>query len=434
MAYQVTRGTRDILPEEQQIWRFVEKNIAAICQEYGYERIDTPIFEDAGLFQRSVGEDTDIVEKEMYTFTDKGGNLLSLKPEGTAPVCRAYIEHGMFNLSQPVKLYYMTPAYRYERPQAGRLREHHQFGYEALGESDPALDAEVIEMACRFYQKLGLGEEYNLIINSIGCPVCRPGYVEKLKKYYENHLSALCQDCQNRYVRNPLRLLDCKKASCQEAAKGAPPSSESLCQDCSGHLESLKSYLGALGLNYRLDHRLVRGFDYYTRTVFEVQPHEEGAQSTLGGGGRYDGLIQQLGGKPTPGVGFATGMERIIEKLKKRGLPVHETEKHLVYIAYQRPYSLAEEIPFSMWEYQKEALELASKLRKKGICVVVAYGARSLKAQLRQAGSLKIKQAIILAGEEMKRNRFILKDMESGEQKEVSSSELAEIAETWTTK
>jgi len=424
LAYQVTRGTRDIPPAEQQIWRFVEKNIAAVCREYGYERIDTPLFEDAGLFQRSVGEDTDIVEKEMYTFTDKGGNLLSLKPEGTAPVCRAYIEHGMLNLPQPVKLYYITPAYRYERPQAGRLREHHQFGYEALGENDPALDAEVIEMACRFYQKLGLGEEYNLIINSIGCPdpECRPCYVEKLKKYYENQLSSLCEDCRNRFVRNPLRLLDCKKPSCQEAAKGAPPSWECLCEDCARHLESLKSYLDALGLNYRMDHRLVRGFDYYTRTVFEVQPHEEGAQSTLGGGGRYDGLIQQLGGRPTPGVGFATGMERIIEKLKKKGLADLEPKRPLVYVAYQKP------------EYLKEALTLASRLRKNDVPLLMSYGPRSLKAQLRQAGSLKIKQAIIFGEEEMKRDSFILKDMESGKQKEVGRLELEEIAKTWTTR
>lgn len=408
MAYQVTRGTRDILPEEQQIWRFVEKNAAAICQEYGYERIDTPLFEETGLFQRSVGEDTDIVEKEMYTFTDKGRNLLSLKPEGTAPVCRAYIEHGMFNLPQPVKLYYMTPAYRYERPQAGRLREHHQFGYEALGESDSALDAEVIEMSCRFYQKLGLGEEYNLIINSIGCPACRPGYIEKLKRHYENHLSVLCQDCQNRFVRNPLRLLDCKKASCQEAAKGAPPSWEYLCQDCSQHLESLKNHLGALGLNYRMDLRLVRGFDYYTRTVFEVQPYEEGAQSTLGGGGRYDGLIEALGGKPTPGIGFATGIERIIEKLKKKGVPYSKLRKSQVFIAYQKP------------EYLKEALLLASNLRKAEVPVLLTYGQKSLKAQLRQASSLKLKEAIIIGEEELKKDSFILKDMETGEQREVS--------------
>ncbi len=426
MAYQVTRGTRDILPDEQQIWRFVEKNIVAVCQEFGYDRIDTPLFEEASLFQRGVGEDTDIVEKEMYTFADKGGNPLSLKPEGTAPVCRAYIEHGMFILPQPVKLYYITPAYRYERPQAGRLREHHQFGYEALGEGDPALDAEVIEMACRFYQRLGLGDEYNLIINSIGCRECRPVYIEKLKKYYENHLSSLCQDCRNRFVRNPLRLLDCKKASCREAAKDAPPSWESLCESCSQHLESLKSYLETLGLNYKLDHRLVRGFDYYTRTVFEVQPHEEGAQSTLGGGGRYDGLIEELGGKPTPGVGFATGMERIIEKLKKRGLPGSDSKQVRVYIAYQKP------------EYQKEAVKLASTLRKSGVATLLAYGPKSLKAQLRQAGSLKIKRAIILGEEELKEDSLITRDMEIAEQSKVKRKELIEkidsFLEKWTTK
>lgn len=296
MLYQAPRGTSDILPQEQAYWRYIEQKAVNICQLYGYGRIDVPTFEDTELFSRSIGKGTDIVEKEMYTFEDKGGNKITLRPEGTAPVCRAYLEHGMHNLPQPVKLYYIASIFRYERPQAGRYRQHYQFGGEAIGEDDPALDAEVIDMAWHFFSSMNL-DNLSLIINSIGCKKCRPEYLSALKTYYADYTQELCSDCKTRLKRNPLRLLDCKQPQCQQLASSAPKSIDHLCPQCDEHFNRLKRYLGLLGLPFELNHRLVRGLDYYTRTVFEIQPEEEGAQSTLGGGGRYDDLIEELGGQ-----------------------------------------------------------------------------------------------------------------------------------------
>jgi histidyl-tRNA synthetase len=292
-VYKAPRGTQDILPQDQAYWSFVEEKADRICQLYGYKPIDTPVFEQTGLFRRSVGEGTDIVEKQMYTFEDRGGDSMTLRPEGTAPVCRAYIEHGMHNLPQPVRLYYIGPIFRYERPQAGRYRQHRQFGVEAIGDADPALDAEIINMAWDFYTSLGL-RELTLQLNSIGCQLCRPDYLEKLKQYYSGHAQALCPDCRQRLRRNPLRLLDCKKPSCQEIVKGAPKIAEHLCHQCASHFNAVKDHLEGLQIPYELNPYLVRGLDYYTRTVFEIQPRDGGAQSALGGGGRYDGLIKQL--------------------------------------------------------------------------------------------------------------------------------------------
>jgi len=329
----VPRGTSDILPEEQAYWSYIEQKAVRLCKLYGYVRIDTPTFEDKCLFSRSIGEGTDIVEKEMYTFEDKGGNRLTLRPEGTAPVCRAYLEHGMHNSPQPVKLYYIAPIFRYERPQAGRYREHYQFGYEAFGDGDPALDAEVIDMAWQFFLSLNL-RELSLKLNSIGCRKCRPGYLATLKNYYSEYAPGLCKDCKIRLDRNPLRLLDCKQPQCQEIANSAPRSTDYLCPECGEHFSRLQSYLRLLELPFELEHRLVRGLDYYTRTVFEVQPQVGGAQSTIGGGGRYDDLIKELGGKPTPGIGFAVGLERIVLNLKKEGVTVPALLKPQVFIAY----------------------------------------------------------------------------------------------------
>jgi len=412
--YRAPRGTSDILPQEQPYWRYVEQKAASICQLYGYERIDTPTFEEAQLFSRSVGEETDIVEKEMYTFKDKGGSELSLSPEGTAPVCRAYVEHGMHNLQQPVKLYYIATTFRYERPQAGRYRQHHQFGYEAIGDDDPALDAEVIDLAWQFFKSCGL-VGLTIKLNSIGCKKCRPGYLATLKKYYSGYVSTLCSDCRIRLKRNPLRLLDCKNPSCQKITSSAPRSIELLCPECDRHLRQLEQYLGLLDLPFVENHRLVRGLDYYTRTVFEVQPEEGGAQSTLGGGGRYDDLISKLGGKPTPAVGFAAGMERIILNLKKQKVPIPTLPKPQVFIAY-----LGEEA-------KDEAIKLASKLRREGIAVLEALGTRSLKAQLRQANNLAVKYALIIGEDEVKSGKVILRDMITSEQKTVSPSELEKL-------
>ena len=409
--YRLPRGTTDILPEEQPYWRQVEQKAARVSQLYGYERIDTPVFEETGLFSRSVGEETDIVAKEMYTFKDKSGGELTLKPEGTAPVCRAYVEHGMHNLPQPVRLYYLATTFRYERPQAGRYRQHHQFGCEAIGDCDPSLDAEVIDLAWQFLTSCGLGR-LKLELNSIGCKKCRPDYLALLKEYYSGHTSTLCPDCKIRLERNPLRLLDCKNPSCQKLAGEAPKSAEHLCPECAGHFEELKRYLKLLELPFAENHRLVRGLDYYTRTVFEIQPKTEGGQSTLGGGGRYDDLIEELGGKPTPALGFAAGIERIILNLKKQDIPTPPPVKPQVFIAHMGE------------EAKNEAVKLASKLRRGGISLIQAQGSRSLKAQLRQANSLGAKHAIIIGEEEVKSDRVILRDMNTSEQKAVAKSEL----------
>jgi len=327
------RGTADILPQEQAYWRYIEGRAVALCRLYGYQRLDTPVFEDSGLFVRSIGDGTDIVNKEMYIFKDRSDNSLALRPEGTAPVCRAYLEHGFSNLSQPAKLYYLASIFRYERPQSGRYRQHHQFGFEAIGDSDAALDAEVIDMAWQLFQSLGLGRLY-LLLNSIGCQICRPTYLEHLKKYYSAHAGNLCSDCEVRIDRNPLRLLDCKKPSCHAVAEVAPKSTDFLCPGCRSHFESVQTYLKALGLPFKLNHRLVRGLDYYTRTVFEIQPPGEGAQSALGGGGRYDDLIEELGGRPTPAIGFASGIERIVLNLKRQEIQVPEVAGPEVLVAY----------------------------------------------------------------------------------------------------
>ncbi|MCJ7808282.1 MAG: histidine--tRNA ligase, partial [Dehalococcoidia bacterium] len=289
--YKAPRGTTDILPAEQGYFRYIEERAADICQCYGYKRIDTPLFEDSRLFVRTIGPGTDIVEKETYSFEDRSGQGMTLRPEGTAPICRAYLEHGMHNLPQPVKLYYFAAIFRYERPQKGRYRQHQQFGFEALGEGDPALDAEVIEMAWRFFKSLGL-RKISMKVNSIGCRLCRPPYLEKLTEYYSEHIDQMCPECKARFRKNTLRLLDCKKPLCQDTAAGAPKSVQHLCPECKEHFKSVSSYLRLLRVPYKKDHRLVRGLDYYTRTVFEVQPKDEGgAQSALGGGGRYDDLI-----------------------------------------------------------------------------------------------------------------------------------------------
>jgi histidyl-tRNA synthetase len=414
MLYQAPRGTSDILPDEQAYWRFIEQRVESSAQLYGYERIDTPAFEDTKLFVRSVGEDTDIVTKEMYTFEDRGSSSLTLRPEGTASVCRAYLEHGMHNQPQPVKLYYIASIFRYERPQAGRFRQHYQFGYEAIGDGDPALDGEVIDMAWRFFADMKLSK-LALLLNSIGCKKCRPEYVDALKSYYVAHALELCPECQTRLKRNPLRLLDCKQAGCQKVAESAPKSVDYLCNECSQHFEQLKRYLELLKLPFVVNHRLVRGLDYYTRTVFEIQPEAGGAQSTLAGGGRYDDLIEELGGKPTPAIGFAAGMERLILNLKEQQVAVPPLPKPRVFIAWLDDVAKA------------VATQLAAELRRVGVGVISAMGNKSLKAQLRQANSLGLRYAVIIGEEEVKAGTVVLRDMTSAEQKSVAAGELAKL-------
>ena len=401
--FRAPSGTRDLLPEDQPAWRQVKAVAAGLARAYGYQPVDTPVIEETGLFVRTVGEDTDIVAKEMYTFRDRGGTSLTLRPEGTAPVCRAYLEHGMRQRPQPVKLYYFASIFRYDRPQAGRYRQHHQFGFEAIGEADPALDAEVVEMAWRFYELLGL-RELTLVLNSIGDATCRPAYLQSLKAYYACRLDRLCDDCRGRFSRNPLRLLDCKNPGCQGGAEGAPASAGHLCSGCDAHFAALRAGLDDLGVPYIVSHRLVRGLDYYTRTVFEVQPAAQGGQSTLGGGGRYDGLIEELGGPATPALGFATGIERIILELQRQHLldvPEPQAEAYVAWVG---------EGP------RRAALQLASRLRSAGRPTLLGYGDRSLKSQLRQAGAMGVRYALILGEEELAASSVALRDLTRGEQ------------------
>ena len=401
--YKAPRGTQDILPEDQPQWDFVRDTASRLAAVFGYGRIETPVFEEASLFTRGVGEVTDIVQKEMYIFKDRGGLDLALRPEGTAPVCRAYLEHGMHNQPQPVRLWYWAPVFRYDRPQAGRYRQHHQFDIEAIGDADAAVDAEVIEMLWRLYEELGLAN-LTLQLNSIGDQQCRPQYLELLRDYYRDKLDQVCDDCRARFDRNPLRLLDCKQERCQPIIAGAPPITDHLCEDCHAHFTDLKSLLGAARVPFTLNPRLVRGLDYYTRTVFEVTPPEEGQQSTIGGGGRYDGLIELLGGRPTPGVGFATGIERIILNLNRQGVPVPGQRTPDVYVAVQSPAA------------HVTAFRLASELRRSGIAAVAGAGERSLKAQMRHADAVGARYVAILGEREMADGSVTLKDLVTGDQ------------------
>ena len=409
--FQVPRGTVDILPDEQAYWRFFEAKAREIATRFGYKRIDTPVFEDARLFVRGIGEATDIVEKETYTFEDRGGDLLTLRPEGTAPVCRSYLERGMHNLPQPVRLYYLCPVFRYERPQSGRYRQHHQFGIEVFGDGDASVDAEVIEVGWRFLEDIGL-KELSLIVNSTGDPQCRPAYIELLQAYYRDHVDRLCPDCKRRLEHNPLRLLDCKQDSCQPVIAGAPHSVDYLCGQCERHWAELLKYLTETGLSYEIDHRLVRGFDYYTRTVFEITPPVEGRQSTLVGGGRYDGLIQELGGSPTPGIGFGMGIERVIANLKSQEVAVPDHLGTKVLVAHVGDAA------------KLEAMRLCSRLRQGGTAAILGPPGRGLRSQLRYASSINATHAVIMGEEEIGKGVVVLRDLAESKQREVSPDDL----------
>ena len=416
MVFRAPRGTADHLPEEQKYWRYIESKAVDIANRFGYGRIDTPAFEDSNLFIRSVGEGTDIVEKEMYTFEDRGGDSVTLRPEGTAPVCRAYLEHGMHNLPQPVRMYYFCPVFRYERPQAGRFRQHHQFGVEALGDADPSVDAEVIEVAWELMGRLGL-RDVQLLVNSIGDGECRPAYIERLRDYYASHHGRLCDDCKDRLGRNPLRLLDCKVETCHALGDEAPQSTDYLCDECREHWDKLSTYLDAMSLPYTVDHRLVRGLDYYTRTVFEIQPLDVGGQSTIVGGGRYDGLITELGGRPTPGIGFATGIERLTLNLKRDDVPVPDEPSPRYLVANVGDNA------------RTAALELAVHLRRTGVGAILSSGSRGLRGQMRQANALGIPYALILGDDEIAKGEVVVRDMTASTQQSRPLTEfLSEIA------
>lgn len=409
--FQTPRGTRDILPDEWPFWAKIEAVVSDLSRLYGYRRIGTPMFEDTSLFVRGVGEGTDIVDKEMYTFEDRGGSRLTLRPEGTAPVARAYLEHGMRMLPQPVKLYYIAPNFRYERPQAGRHRQHHQFGVEAFGEIDPSLDAEVIDLALAFYGRLGISG-VSPQLNSIGCPKCRPAYLERLVGYYGGHLTEVCGDCGRRVEVNPLRLLDCKVPTCQPVIDGAPKVVEWLCDECRGHFDGLKGHLAALDIGYAINPRLVRGLDYYTKTVFEFWAQGIGAQNAIGAGGRYDGLIEELGGPPTPGIGFGIGLERVILTMQEQGVSVDPGPAAGVFVVAAGERARA------------RVVGLVQALREKGLAAASVYTDRSLKAQMRAANASGARRVVILGEDEVGRGAATVKDMETGAQEAVALDQI----------
>ena len=406
--FQTPRGTRDILPDEWAFWAKINGVITDLGHLYGYRRIVTPMFEETSLFVRGVGEGTDIVEKEMYTFLDKGNSSLTLKPEGTAPIARAYLQHGMRTLPQPVKLYYVAPNFRYERPQAGRYRQHHQFGVEAFGEIDPTLDAEIISLALDFYRRLGISG-LSLQVNSIGCPKCRSDYLKEVSAYYRSRVGEICDDCKRRLEINPLRLFDCKKPGCQPIIEDAPPIEGWLCTECATHFTGLKGHLKSLGIDFSPNPRLVRGFDYYAKTIFELWTEGIGAQNAVGGGGRYDGLIEELGGPATPAIGFGIGIERAILTLREQGIAGDSESGPDVYIV-----ALGEAARAS-------TIGLVADLRRKGISVASPYGNRSLKAQMRAANTSSARRVVIIGDEELNRGEVVVKDMETGKQEKVST-------------
>ncbi len=408
------RGTYDILPEDWPYWNFVRDTAERVCGLFGYHRIDTPIFEHAGVFLRTSGEGTDIVDKEVYLFADRGEDTLALRPEGTASVARAYLEHGMGSLPQPVRLFYIAPNFRYDRPQAGRYRQHVQFGVEAIGDPGPLIDAEVIDLLATFYRELGL-QAFTLKINSIGDVVCRPGYITALKSYYEPFLDQVCADDRGRFAKNPMRLLDCKVERCQPVIAGAPRLRDHLCDPCREHFSALQGYLTTLGVAFEIDDRLVRGLDYYARTAFEMQPSVEGSQSSLGGGGRYDGLMELLGGPPTPGVGFGTGIERLIINLKRDGAEVPDASAPALFIAHLTP------------EAAEAALRLASAVRASGAQVLVGSAGRSLKAQMRHADAKGARNVAIIGADELGAGEVTLRNLGDHSEQRLALADVAAV-------
>lgn len=416
--YQRLTGFLDILPTEQPYWRYVYDQAQRLAELAGFERIDVPILEVTELFARGVGEGTDIVDKEMYSFADKSGHDVTLRPEFTAGVLRAYIENGLHVLPQPVKLYTFGPIFRYERPQAGRFRQHTQFNVEILGEQDPAADLEVMILAWDLYAELGF-RDLAFQLNSTGCPKCKPGYIAALREYYASRQGKVCPDCRRRLERNPLRALDCKVEQCQPIIADAPHILDHLCAECAAHLAALREYLDLLDRRYTINHRLVRGLDYYTKTVFEVWAAGIGAQAAVCGGGRYDGLAELLGGPPTPGVGFGSGLERIILALKAIGAPAPPLPHPQVFLAPLGPQA------------RQEAVRLASMLRGSGIGTWLAFGERGLKSQLREASKRNIRYVIILGDEELAAGTAAVRDMQSGEQTSIALSKLADSLRSW---
>ena len=403
MAINGVKGFNDILPGEVEKWQHIEATARRVFELYGLSEIRIPILEKTELFSRSIGDATDIVEKEMYSFVDKGDNKVTMRPEGTASVMRAFIEHKMHAQDPVARLYYMGPMFRYERPQKGRYRQFHQIGAEITGVTAPTVDAQVLTMLTHFFQELGLAEP-SLQINSLGCPDCRPLYREALKGFLLNKIELLCEDCVRRYETNPLRALDCKSAGCQEATKGAPSMLEYLCPCCSDHFEKTKSFLDLVGTPYSINERMVRGLDYYTRTTFEMVTTQLGAQSAVAAGGRYDGLISELGGPQLPGIGFAIGVERVALLLAEKDF----SRRPDLFIA-----AMGEEA-------HAVAFKLMTALQRAGVAVEIDYEGKSLKSQMRRADKFNSRFTLIIGGDELARGTAPLKDMDGGTQSEVA--------------
>lgn len=424
-TYQKPKGTFDILPEDQKYWEKVRKVISHIALGYSFERIDTPIFENAELFTASVGTASDVVEKQMYMFKSKGGDSLALRPEGTAGVMRAYLENGLFNTPQPSKLYYLGPMFRYEQPQAGRYRQFHQAGFEIIGDQDAIYDAQIISMFVICCGELGL-KNLNVEVNSIGCTKCRPIYRTQLLRYYRARSTKLCKDCKRRMKENPLRLLDCKEEKCEQLKAHAPNLIDHLCQECHDHFKLVLEYMDELEIPYSLNAHLVRGFDYYTKTVFEVFLEDEhaegGAEKThqrsrlaLGGGGRFDNLSKALGGRDIPAVGAGMGMERIIGVMKRQSVKVSSVWKPDVFLVQLGALS------------KKKCLKLFEELRTSGIAVAEAFGRDSIQAQLKAADRSGVKLSLILGQKEAIDGVIIVRDMESGSQEAVPMEKVIKL-------
>jgi histidyl-tRNA synthetase len=407
------RGTNDFLPGKIKEWHQLESLLRQISQLYSYDEIRTPIFEHTELFLRSVGETTDIVEKEMYTFLDRGERSLTLRPEGTASTVRAFVENKLFAEALPSKLYYLGPMFRYDRPQAGRYRQFHQYGVEVIGSADPGVDAEVIAMAVDIFNRLGI-RGLVVELNSVGCPKCRPKHLEEMKDCLMPKKEHLCTTCQSRLNKNPLRILDCKNPQCQELAEDVPSIVDVLCPECEEHFQRVQEYLQAFDVNYRLQPRLVRGLDYYTMTAFEIIAEGIGAQSSICGGGRYDGLIEQCGGPAMPGIGYAIGLERIMATLEQQGIEMGASMSVQVYIATMGGQA------------NLKGAVLAQNLRQKGISVEKDYLNRSLKAQLKSAGRLLAPFVLILGENELANNEVILRRMKDSTQTEIQLDRVEE--------
>lgn len=407
----IPKGTKDVLPQDAYKWHFIEDTAAEVARVYNLKEIRTPVFEHTELFQRGVGDTTDIVNKEMYTFNDKGGRSITLKPEGTAGAARAFIENGMSSGVLPAKMFYITPAFRYERPQAGRLREFHQFGIEVYGSEKPDADAEVIFAASSFLQKLGV-KDVKLKINSIGCKTCRARYNQALKEYLAPNLDKMCPVCRDRYGKNPLRILDCKEEDCKKITAQAPRITDYLCDECAEHFNAVQAYLKAGGLEFTVDPDIVRGLDYYTKTVFEFVSGGIGAQGTVCGGGRYDGLIEELGGSHIPAVGFAAGIERLILLMENTAVPFPEEGKPDIYFAGMDD------------ESRRVAFSLALKAREQGIAAETDHMGRSVKAQFKYADKIGAKYVAAIGGNELEEGAVNIKRMADGQVQKVNFADI----------